>query len=121
MTDGTGEIFGTELAKDRAYTFTRCKFALFSWHGCTIEVAGQCHAYVGKETPMNAYMNVHGMLEEMRDMAERTDKQGPRVMIVGPTDTGKSSLSRILASYAARLGRTPTVVDLDVGQVRSPP
>lgn len=121
MTDGTGEIFGTELAKDRAYTFTRCKFALFSWHGCTIEVTGQCHAYVGKETPMNAYMNVHGMLEEMRDMAERTDKQGPRVMIVGPTDTGKSSLSRILASYAARLGRTPTVVDLDVGQGSSVP
>lgn len=41
----------------------------------------------------------------------------PQVMIVGPTDTGKSSLARILASYAARLGRAPTVVDIDVGQV----
>lgn len=37
-------------------------------------------------------------------------------MIVGPTDSGKSSLSRILLSYAVRVGRTPLALDLDVGQ-----
>jgi len=122
LTEGTGEVFGTELARDRVYAFSRsAKFALFTWHGCTLQVAGQCHAYVGKETPMVSYLAIHGMLEDMRSLADRTDKRGPRVAIVGPTDTGKSSLSRILVSYAARVGRRPIFIDLDVGQGCSVP
>lgn len=37
-------------------------------------------------------------------------------MVVGETDSGKSTLANILAAYAVRLGRCPTFVDLDVGQ-----
>lgn len=37
-------------------------------------------------------------------------------MIVGETDSGKSTLANILTAYAVRLGRCPTFVDLDVGQ-----
>lgn len=40
-----------------------------------------------------------------------------QVMVVGPTDVGKSTLTRLLCNYAARLGRAPLFVDLDVGQV----
>lgn len=40
--------------------------------------------------------------------------QGPRVMLVGPTDSGKSALARVLLNYAARQGWKPTAVDLDV-------
>lgn len=36
-------------------------------------------------------------------------------MIVGPYDSGKSTLARILSAYATRLDRTPILVDLDVG------
>lgn len=39
------------------------------------------------------------------------------MMVVGPTDVGKSTLTRLLCNYAARLGRAPLFVDLDVGQV----
>ena len=35
---------------------------------------------------------------------------------VGPTDVGKSSVTKILLNYAVRLGRKPIYVDLDVGQ-----
>jgi polyribonucleotide 5'-hydroxyl-kinase len=38
-------------------------------------------------------------------------------MLVGPTDVGKSTVSRLLLNYATRLGRAPIFVDLDVGQV----
>lgn len=48
--------------------------------------------------------------------AEADGKRGPIVMIVGPTDVGKSTLSRILLNYAVRLGRRPIYVDVDVGQ-----
>lgn len=39
-----------------------------------------------------------------------------QVMVVGQTDSGKSTFCRILGAYAVRLGRTPIMVDLDVGQ-----
>jgi len=42
-----------------------------------------------------------------------------QVMVVGPTDVGKSTVCKLLVNYAARLGRAPVFVDLDVGQVSS--
>ena len=41
---------------------------------------------------------------------------GIQVIIIGPQDSGKSTLATILTSYAARLDRSPILVDLDVGQ-----
>ena len=38
-------------------------------------------------------------------------------MVVGPVDVGKSTLCKLLVNYAARQGRAPVLVDLDVGQV----
>ncbi|KAF6017759.1 CLP1 [Bugula neritina] len=65
---------------------------------------------------MITYMNVHAALEQLRDQAAEKSIRGPRVMIAGPVDVGKSTLSRILVNYAARLERIPIFVDLDVGQ-----
>jgi len=41
---------------------------------------------------------------------------GPRLLVAGPIDVGKTTLCRILCNYAVRQGRTPIYVDLDVGQ-----
>lgn len=41
---------------------------------------------------------------------------GPRVILVGPADSGKTSLARVLTSYAIKMGRNPILVDLDVSQ-----
>ena len=40
---------------------------------------------------------------------------GCSAQVVGPTDSGKSSLTRILLNYAVRAGWAPTAVDLDIG------
>merc|ERR1719204_2465407 len=56
------------------------------------------------------------MDEVHRIMKEQSSTFGPRVLIVGPKDCGKTTLTKILANYAVRLGRKPTLVDLDVGQ-----
>ena len=37
-------------------------------------------------------------------------------LLFGPTDVGKSSLSKILCNYAVRKGWNPLFVDLDLGQ-----
>ena len=41
--------------------------------------------------------------------------------VVGPVDSGKSSLARILLNYAVRAGWAPTAVDLDLGEQHYPP
>jgi polyribonucleotide 5'-hydroxyl-kinase len=150
---GSAEIFGAELALgDRPLHLTAAKVAIFTWHGCTLDVSNQDQLdiiYVSDETDANvAFVNTHAQLEAMRDEAlgysanttvttvDETNKEsaangvkaaggedfsggdsgGPRVLLVGPADCGKSSLARILTAYAVKLGRTPLLVDLDTSQ-----
>lgn len=109
---------GTELVKGKPYEFmTGAKVAIFTYHGCILLVKGKTDViYVAKETPMVQYLNCHSALEQLRINAENNNTQGPISLIVGPTDVGKSTLTRIFLSYAVRLSRRPIFVDLDVGQ-----
>uniref|UniRef100_A0A0B6ZVK8 Protein CLP1 homolog n=1 Tax=Arion vulgaris TaxID=1028688 RepID=A0A0B6ZVK8_9EUPU len=118
MTEGRGEMFGTELAKNKKYVFvSSSKVAIYTWHGCTLQLKGKTEvAYISKETPMVMYVNTHAAMEQMRERAEAENTRGPRMLVVGPTDVGKSTLCRILVNYAVRLGRSPVLADIDVGQ-----
>ncbi|KAG5439283.1 hypothetical protein PCANB_001582 [Pneumocystis canis] len=111
---GTAEIFGTELAIGPIYTFSGVKLALFTWRGCVIDVKGSPSVhYLAEETPMLAYMNMHFAIENLRIDATKNDKDGPRVLLIGPSDSGKTSLVKILASYALKQKRSPLLVNLD--------
>lgn len=65
---------------------------------------------------MTFYLNLQTQFEEKRTQAQNSAKRGPRVLIAGPTDSGKTTLSKILLNYAARKGRECLFVDLDIGQ-----
>ncbi|GKU97072.1 hypothetical protein SLEP1_g10256 [Rubroshorea leprosula] len=124
LLNGSAEIYGSELAPEIWLTFPpRLKFAVFTWYGATIEMDGTTETdYTADETPMVSYVNVHAVLDGRRSRAKASSStdsdasQGPRVMVVGPTDSGKSTLSRMLLSWAAKQGWKPTFVDLDIGQ-----
>lgn len=127
---GTAELFGTELAPSTNYVVPAgTKGAVFTWHGCAVEVQGECESeYVGQETDaMVEWMNVHGMLETMRDDAAAAgggddNAGGPRVLVVGPDNAGKTSLVKCLVAWALKSGRTPTLVNLDPREgVLAPP
>ena len=110
-------MFGTELALNQPYTFTDCTVALFSWHGCDLEVEGVPKViYVLDETPMVSYINAHAAMDKLRHSAKEKNTLGPRVMVVGPQDSGKSTLCRTLLNYGVRAGWKPTFIDVDVGQ-----
>ena len=118
LKSGLAEMFGTELSKGHKYSFrSGSKVAVFTYHGCVVDLTGKPEvAYVSKETPMTFYVNLSAALEQLRARAQEEDRRGPVVMIVGPSDCGKSTLCRILLNYAVRMGRSPMFVDLDVGQ-----
>jgi polyribonucleotide 5'-hydroxyl-kinase len=64
---------------------------------------------------MQSYLNVHKMVHNRREQARSSGGVGPRVILVGPTDAGKSTVCRLLVNWAVRSGFEPTLVDLDVG------
>ncbi|KAJ2881547.1 Cleavage polyadenylation factor subunit clp1 [Coemansia aciculifera] len=111
---GHAEYFGAELGREASYSFSGENGVVFSWEGCTLTVIGECQsAYVAGETPMDSCINVHMALQQLRVQARSDSANGPRVMIVGPDDSGKTSLARTLINYAVRMGETPLYVDLD--------
>ncbi|KAH8826944.1 Pre-mRNA cleavage complex II protein Clp1-domain-containing protein [Flagelloscypha sp. PMI_526] len=132
LVHGFAEVFGLELAEGKPYLFgSESKAAVFSWQGCTIEVIGKPSTeYVSEETPMGPYGNLHIALEQMRVKALR-DLHGsprpedeperpnppPRIMIIGPDNYGKTTVTKMLANYAVGAGQgwTPVLVNLDPG------
>ena len=73
--------------------------------------------YIAEETPMMSYLNTHMAIEQMRCRIEKEGGTEPRVMIVGPPDVGKTTLSKILINYAVKHGRTPMFVDINPNEV----
>jgi energy-coupling factor transporter ATP-binding protein EcfA2 len=82
-----------------------------------LEVGGEAESeYVAEETTMMSTANAHFALEGVRDAAVQERDAGPRVLVVGPENSGKTSLVRILTGYAVKCGRQPVVVNLDPRQ-----
>jgi polyribonucleotide 5'-hydroxyl-kinase len=120
---GSAELHGIELALNHTYTLAPdtggIKIAIFTWHGCVLDVFASDPSileisYTSDETNSNiAVVNTHAQLEALRDEAVINKTQGPRVLIVGPKESGKTSLAKVLTAYAVKIGRTPVFVDLD--------
>ena len=128
LLSGTAEIFGIELANSKEYSFLDESFAIFSWAGCVLELyissKREESVYIAENKQMISYVNIHCQLEARRDQLlssilnnlnnnDNIEIPGPHVLIVGPSDHGKSSVGRMLTSWAARGDRCPLVIDLD--------
>ncbi|XP_020592134.1 protein CLP1 homolog [Phalaenopsis equestris] len=122
LTAGAAEVFGAELPPGKWIIVPALRnIAIFTWKGATIELDGISEVeYVADETPMVSYVNVHAILDGRRSRTKNSNNldssQGPRTIVVGPTDSGKSSLCRMLLNWACKRNWKPTFVDLDISQ-----
>jgi len=76
---------------------------------------------------MRIYSNLHLALEQMRVRASMNSHPGrsqppsdpPRVMVIGPEHSGKTSLCKLLVNYAVRAGQgwRPMLVNVDPSEV----
>lgn len=107
---GTAEKDGVELALRNAYTFSGVRSKILTWHGCELEIEGRCDNDSVAEylnpiaNPATSHINLHARLSDMRVDATRQRREGPRVLIAGPPNSGKTTLAKTLTSYATRQG-----------------
>jgi hypothetical protein len=81
LIEGTGEIFGVEMAVNRKYCFHDENIAVYNWRGCKLRTEGNCEAiYTSHETPMVNVININAQLEARRDVALANNDHGPRVI-----------------------------------------
>ncbi|CAJ1374503.1 unnamed protein product [Effrenium voratum] len=109
------EIFGAELVSGQDYPLLGgTRTALFSWHGCKIQVSGPTvQEYDAPNVVMRDYLCCAAVLEQRRIRAEDLGLPAPRVLVCGSAFSGKSTLCQILCNYALRREHTPIFVDLD--------
>mmetsp|Transcript_17090 Transcript_17090/g.16967 ORF Transcript_17090/g.16967 Transcript_17090/m.16967 type:complete len:277 (+) Transcript_17090:227-1057(+) len=63
---------------------------------------------------MPDYLLAHGQINRLRYEACRDRRVGPKILVVGGSCCGKSSLCKILLNYANKCGWRPLFVELDV-------
>lgn len=120
---GIAEIFGTELAIGKEYNFRNYKFGVYAVEGVELEwrcpeLTSETLSILPNSTAKFVY-NLHFALEKMRS----SSFDGPRVMIVGETSSGRTTLARTLCSYGIKFkSYQPMYVNLDPQQaIFSPP
>ena len=60
--------------------------------------------YVSDTTTQPALVSLHMALEKQRILARRGQGQGPRIMVLGPPSSGKSTLVKSLVNMASGSG-----------------
>ncbi|CAI2365924.1 unnamed protein product [Moneuplotes crassus] len=116
LLDGFAEVFGAELPPNTPIYYAKgSKFAIFTWHHAKIQVIGKTEdSYLSKETRMKEYIELHSHIQEERDNNMRERKPGPNVLICGESNSGKSTLCKILTNYGLKMGFRPILIDLDI-------
>ncbi|ANQ06878.1 Uncharacterized protein PCOAH_00010840 [Plasmodium coatneyi] len=111
----TAEIFGRELIIDKEYKFgCNQKFAIYTFTGCTIQIKGRTlQEYESGNNTMKEYLSLSYTLDAYRKLAKKKKKIGPRVLITGNNNSGKSSVSLILLNYALKSGFKPIFIEAD--------
>ncbi|EUD67041.1 hypothetical protein C922_02625 [Plasmodium inui San Antonio 1] len=111
----TAEIFGKELIIDKEYKFgCNRKFAIYTFTGCTIQIKGRTlQEYESGNSTMRDYLSLSYILDAYRKLAKKKKKIGPRVLITGNNNSGKSSVSLILLNYALKSGFKPIFIEAD--------
>lgn len=134
VVSGIAEIYGTELPNNVEMTFSGAKISIYapqteSNAGCTIKYTtgikksnqnGMSNSSNGTDNEITEYVseeessmvqniNLHFVLESIRQQTN----EGPRVMVIGNSQSGKTSLLKTLAAYALKMDRSPILVNLN--------
>ncbi|KAJ3440766.1 polyribonucleotide 5'-hydroxyl-kinase clp1 [Anaeramoeba flamelloides] len=114
LLSGDAKIFGYSLETNKPYSFTGASFPIHTQNGCEILLTGEFYSYINTDRVIQRYDSFCQSITEKR--LNQNKKEPLRILICGPTDTGKSSLSKIIVNLSVQSGYRPLFVDLDLGQ-----
>jgi len=122
LLDGQAEVFGREMpTEETVFFFKGENLGIFTWKGAKIEVEDHKSVYVDQrgqfgetKNPMRELVNLNHILEQQRNEALTSKTPGPCVFVTGNSQSGKTSVCKILVNYALKLGWTPLFVDIDL-------
>ncbi|SCA48596.1 clp1-related protein, putative [Plasmodium ovale] len=111
----TAEIFGKELIVDKDYHFGfNEKFSIYTFTGCVIQIKGKTlQEYESKNSTLKDYLSLSYILDAYRKLAKKKKTVGPRILITGNNNSGKSSVSMLLLNYALKSGFKPIYIETD--------
>mgnify|MGYP001772673642 CR=1 FL=1 len=106
VVDGEVEVFGARLRRGASLRVPE---------GRVIPLEALSDSFLRSDAASTEVVKGSTIPESWRELAEAALDAG-RVMVIGATDTGKSSLILYIANRALAAGRRPAIVDADVGQ-----
>lgn len=132
VTEGILEINGTELPNNVELQLTGTKCSIYSPkqqskieynlvqnHDMSMYEDDEFTEYTSNETNMESVLNLHMYIESKRQIASDHNVSneeptlGPRVLILGGKQLGKTSLAKTLVSYAVKMNQYPILVNLN--------
>ena len=116
LLEGEAECFGRELPlMETVFFFKGQNVAIFTWRGAKIEleIENEREIYTESKNPMRELVNLNHILQQMRLDCLHKKKAGPCVFVTGGSDTGKTSVCKILVNYCLKQGWTPILTDID--------
>ena len=117
LEQGKAEIEGIELPENIEKTFTSKNLIIYCWENSKVTLSGSKNdSYVSgrnKDT-MREYIVAHYNITQLRFAALTSNQIGPRVLITGSNNTGKTAFCHMMLNYSLKLGWTPIYCDLDL-------
>uniref|UniRef100_A0A8C9H558 Uncharacterized protein n=1 Tax=Piliocolobus tephrosceles TaxID=591936 RepID=A0A8C9H558_9PRIM len=114
-TNCSAEIFGKELIVDKDYYFGyNEKFAIFTFTGCVIQIKGTTlQEYENQNNSIKEFLSLCYVLDAYRMLAKKKKTIGPRVLITGNNNAGKSTIAMLLLNYALKSNFKPIYIETD--------
>lgn len=83
---------------------------------CSVKQFGKRGPQKPPSWTYQSYARFAQELNHQRMDASKCNRSGPNIIIVGPSDAGKSTFAKVITNYAINEHWSPMIVDLDVGQ-----
>ena len=120
LEQGKAEIEGIELPENIEKSFSNRNIIIYFWEDSKITLhslsLSKDPSYISNRNidTMREYIVAHYNITQLRFNALTSNQIGPRVLITGSNNCGKTAFCHMMLNYSLKLGWTPIYCDLDL-------